>query len=104
MGERKRNRVLDLDRLCWRLRTDDLGAVQKNLEARLAEALARDKVRREPDWTESLVVGSTAFVERMQPLILSRQETEIAEAADGVWALQEAKAPYGEETGLQSAP
>jgi len=104
MRQRKRNRLLDLDRLCWRLRTDDLGAVQKNLETSLAEALEREEVRREPCWTESLVVGSTEFVGRMQPLIAGRQETEIVEAAEGVWALQESELAYGEETAPKSAP
>ena len=96
--------AVGLERLCWRLGTDDLGAVQKNLEASLAEAPAREQVRQEPCWTESLVVGSTEFVGRMQPLILSRQETEIVEAADGGWALRETEVAYGKETGLKSAP
>ena len=61
----------------------------------MAEALAKEEVRREPCWTESLAVGSTEFVECMQPLILWRQETEVVEAADGMWALREVKA-YGE--------
>ena len=104
MGERKRNRLLDLERLCWRLGTDDLGAVQNNLEASLAESLAREQVRRQPCWTESLVVGSTEFVRRMQPLILSRQETEIEEGPDGVWTLREAAAPYDKETAPKSEP
>jgi len=104
MRQRKRNRLLDLDRLCWRLRTDDLGAVQKNLETSLAEALAREEVRREPCWTESLVVGSTEFVGGMQPLIAGRQETEIVEAAEGVWALQESELASGKETAPESAP
>jgi putative transposase len=104
MGERKRNRLLDLERLCWRLGTEDLGTVQTNLEEGLVEALAREQVRREPCWRESLVVGSTGFVARMQPLIVSGQETEIVEAANGVWALQEKEVPYGEETGLKSVP
>jgi REP-associated tyrosine transposase len=104
MGERKRNRLLALERLCWRLGTDDLGAVRKNLEAGLAEALAREQVRREPCWTESLVVGSTAFVGRMQPLIRWRQDTEIVEWADGIWALREAEVPYGQESASKSEP
>jgi hypothetical protein len=58
----------NLMRLCWRLGTDDLGAVQKNLEASVAEALTREQIRREPCWTESQVVGSTEYVGRMQPL------------------------------------
>jgi putative transposase len=104
LGQRKRNRLLDLDRLCWRLGIDDLGAVQKNLEASLGEALAREQARREPCWTESLVVGSAPFVRRMQPLMLSRQETEIVEGRDGVCVLREAKTAYGKETGPKSAP
>ncbi len=98
MGQRARYRLLDLERLCWRLQTDDLGAMRKNLEASLAQALAGEPVRRQRCWTESLVVGSAEYVGQMQPLILSRQETEIVQAADGVWALREAKAPYGQET------
>ncbi len=104
MGERKRNRLVDVERLCWRLGTDDLGAVRKNLEASLAEALAREQVRREPCWTESLVVGSAGFVSRMQPLIRCRQETEIVEAPGEVWVLREPEAPYGKETGPKRAP
>jgi hypothetical protein len=96
--------VTGLDRLCWRLATEDLGAVQKNLEASLAEALAREQARREPCWTESLVVGSAQFVKRMQPLMVSRQETEIVPGPDGVYALREAGSPYGKETAPKSAP
>ena len=90
MGQRKRGGLLDLER------------VQKNLEASLAEALAREQVRRETCWSESLAVGSPDFVKRMQPLILSRQETEIAQGQEGVWALGEAAAPYGQKAGPKS--
>ena len=38
MGSRRRYRLIDLDRLCWRLRTDSLAEVQKNLEANLRQA------------------------------------------------------------------
>ena len=98
MGRRERYRLLDLERLCWRLGTEDLGTVRNNLEASLAEALAREQVQREPCWTESLAVGSAGFVEQVKPLILSRQETEIVEAVEGVWALRETVVPYGRET------
>jgi putative transposase len=104
MGQRKRHRLLDMERLCWRLRTDDPGSVRENLEASLAEALARDEVRREASWTESLAIGSPEFVRRMQPLMLSRQQTAIAEGPKGVWALQETAISYGQETDPESAP
>jgi len=37
-------------------------------------------------------------------LILSRQETEIVEAAEGLWALQEPVAAYGSEPGQKIDP
>jgi len=106
MGRRQRYRLLDLDRLCWRLGTTRLEEVQKNLEASLLEAIARDEMKRQACWTESLAVGSPAFLERMQPLILSRRETEIVEQGPDLWILKEMGVPYGSQSGLdiQSLP
>jgi hypothetical protein len=73
MGQRYR--LLDLDRLCWRLRTDDLEAVRQNLAAVLEETIVRDQIHRQACWTESLAVGSIGFVEQIQPLMLSPRET-----------------------------
>jgi putative transposase len=102
MGWRRRNRLLDLDRLCWRLGTSSISEVRQNLEARLNERLASEKRQREPHWTESLAVGSTAFLERIRPLILSRRETEIVEEQPGIWALKEADVPYEAKAGSKS--
>ena len=104
MGGRERYRLLDLERLCWRLGTNDLLGLRKNLEASLDEALVRELVRRQPYWTESLAVGSAGFVERIQPMVLSRQETEVAEVSDSVWVLLETPVSYGQETGPRSEP
>jgi putative transposase len=79
MGQRQRYRLLDLDRLCWRLRTDSLPELRKNLEAALGQLIAHEQMRREPCWTEGLAVGSAGFLERIKPLILSRQETELVQ-------------------------
>ncbi|MHC1766930.1 MAG: hypothetical protein AB9869_21945 [Verrucomicrobiia bacterium] len=49
-------------------------------------------------------VGSSGFVKRIQPLILSRQETEIAEPAEGLWVLREPAIPYVTETSPKSQP
>jgi putative transposase len=102
MGSRRRYRVVDMDRLCWRLRSASLDEVRKNLAASLAERIARADVKREPCWTESLAVGSRGFVEKIQPMILSRRETEVVAGADNVWTLQEAAMPYGQETSLKN--
>ena len=103
MGERQRYRLLDLDRLCWRLRAADLEQVRKNLAVSLAERIARNELKRQARWTQSLAVGSRAFVETVQPLISERSETEIAMTAGNIWSLHEAMVPYGQETGPKNA-
>jgi hypothetical protein len=91
---------VDVDRLCWRVGVTDLEELRRNLAVSLAERIARDQLKREPWWTESLAVGSVGFVEEVQGRILSRRETEIVQTPDSqAWLLQEPKAPYGQETG-----
>jgi hypothetical protein len=86
------------------LGTDDLDEVRRNLEAALEEANARGFLKREPIWTESLAIGSAAFVERIKPLLLTRSETEVIKLAEGWSVLQEAPIPYGQECRLKSGP
>jgi putative transposase len=102
MGRRRRYRLLDLDRLCWRLGTGAIEEVRQNLEAALAEAIAKGGVRREAMWTESLAIGSAGFVEGIKPLLLSRRETEVVRTAEGFAVLQESPVPYGQKRGLKS--
>ena len=104
MGNRQRYRLIDLERLCWRLRADNVEEVRKNLIASLAQRIARAEVKREGRWTESLAVGSLEFVEKVKPLILFRRKTEMVPTADDVWVLQEAVIPYGQKTGMKNAP
>jgi putative transposase len=94
MGARQRYRVLDLERLCWRLGSASLEDVGKNLEESLAERIARDPMKRESCWTESLAVGGASFVEKFAPADFSRRKTQIVETAAEVWALQESVIPY----------
>lgn len=104
IGTWRRHRLIDLDRLCWRLRAASLEEVGKNLEASLAERIARGRIGREPCWTESLAVGSHSFLEGIEPEISSRRKTEIVPAADDLWVLQEAPSPYGRENNPEKRP
>jgi len=65
--------------------------------------IARDQMKREPLWTESLAVGSIEFVQRIQPLIPVRYETEIVQPVQNVWTLQETPIAYGQKTGPKNA-
>jgi hypothetical protein len=102
MGSRQRYRVLDLDRLCWRLGTGSLEEVRKNLEVSLAERIAQDQMKREACWTESLAVGSASFIEKFKPTDFLRRGTEVVETA-GAWVLQETAIPYGLKTRPKNA-
>jgi len=95
MGVRTRYRLIDLERLCWRMRLDCLEDLQLNLEASLAEAIAKGQVKRKSYWTEALAVGSSRFVEKIEPLILSRRATERVEADSKLWVLKESPICYG---------
>jgi putative transposase len=95
VGSRRRYRLIDLDRLCWRLRASSPEELRKNLLANLEERIAREEVKREPCWTESLAVGSLEFVEKIKPLIVFRRETEVVAAAESVWELRESTVDYG---------
>ena len=83
-----------MTRLCWRLGTQSPEEVRKNFVAALAEAICARSEKTRGEWTESLAVGSHEFVERIQPQIHSRSETELEETADEVWALKEGAIPY----------
>jgi hypothetical protein len=94
---------VDVERLCWRLRASSVNELRKNLSASLAEKMAPGEAKREPCWTESLAVGSVGYLEKVKPLILSRQKTEIVESADkNLWSLQEESISYGQKTGLKN--
>ncbi|MFO1475539.1 MAG: transposase [Verrucomicrobiota bacterium] len=101
-GKRKRYRLLDLERLSWRLRTDNLTELRQNLEWSLADQIARDQLKREPCWTEALAVGSRRFVEGMQPKVVVRREVLIEELEDN-WVLKEVEISYGSKTDSKNA-
>lgn len=104
MGLRQRYRLVDPERLAWRLATREIEEVQRNLDRALNRQIAQENLVREACWTESLAVGSAPFLARTQPLIRSRRETRIVEEDSDLWVLKESPTAYGVETGPKSAP
>jgi hypothetical protein len=102
MGRPQRYRVLDLDRLCWRLQAGSLTDVRKYLEAALGQQIAQLEFKREPCWTEALAVGGTGFLERIKPLMLSRQATELVQQDQEIWVLQQAQMACSAKTASKS--
>ena len=90
-------RLLDLDRLGWRLGTTRIEQVRRKLEVSLRERMEREELKREAYWTESLAVGSPGFLEQIRPGIFSRRETNLVQEQPGLWALKETDVSYGSE-------
>lgn len=101
MGTWRRHRLIDMDRLCWRLGTTSLEEIRRNLEVSLAERIAKDQLKREPRWTESLAVGSISFLEEVEPEITSRRRTEMVNTTDDIWVLREDPISYRPEKGSE---
>ena len=93
IGSRQRFRILDVDGLLRLLGNADLSEFRQHYESSIRERLAKDLVKREPQWTESIAVGSQAFVEQVEGQIKGRQVLEIQGAGDA-WILKEAASPY----------
>ena len=55
-------------------------------------------LEREPCCTESLAIGSAAFVERIKPLLLSQRETEVIPTAEGLSVSRESPVSYGQKS------
>jgi putative transposase len=93
-GSRRRYRILDMERvleLCGGISASEF---RDNYEAMIEERIARDLAKREPQWTESIAVGSEAFIREVAKRIQGRQELEIRpEGLD--WCLREAPPPFG---------
>lgn len=98
IGTRERYRLLDLDRL---LQSLDIGSIEtfrtlynEAIEQRIADRL----LAREAHWTESLVVGSRAFIERTQTNYRTRWNLSIAEVrgkSTDTWTIRESPVSYG---------
>lgn len=107
-GERKRNRLIDLDALAQRFEGQTLEKFQAAYRAALDERLAHgpDHLRREPHWTESLAVGNQAFIENIEAqLVTDGKRTNITrfQTDTGAWSLRE-NPPIYTTTSAQSFP
>jgi putative transposase len=88
MGWRRRNRLLDLEKLMWLLRCSDADEFRKNFKVSLEEAIANDELKRQAKWTEAIAIGERSYVGAIEQEIRGRQEVSLEEH-DGVWVLRE---------------
>lgn len=99
MGGRKRNRLLDLEKLLWLARSAALEEFRAHFNAALEEAIINDELKRQEKWTTGVAVRSKEFVEGIERRIRSRQQMNIQQES-GTWILQE---EYGSLFEVQNA-
>ena len=91
MGLRQRFGMLDVRGLLEALGGVKAVDFRHQYEALLVEQLAKDQVKRDPQWTESIAVGSEGYVREMEGRIHGRQQL-VVEGGGGTWILKEAAA------------
>jgi len=98
VGERRRYRVIDTKESLRVLGGATLGEFRANYDALIVSRLAKDSMAREPQWTESIAVGSQAFVEAIGQTVRCRQRLESSPIGDNVWVLRDLPLPAPSRT------
>jgi putative transposase len=96
MDRRKRYRILDIAAVLNKSGLKTLEDFRTKYREELNYHLSKGKLQRQPQWTESLAVGSEAFIDRLKPF-WERRRTKLLqdEISPGIWTIQEEKASYG---------
>jgi putative transposase len=92
-GRRWRYRLLDMEWVLKFFGGASLSEFRDYYEAAIQETIAKDIHRREPQWTESIAVGSESFVREVAQRIQRRQQLEIRPSGEH-WLLRETPEPY----------
>jgi putative transposase len=100
MGLKRRNRLLDIERLLELLRNVSLHDFRNNFEHGLRKRIAEDKCRRDPKWTESVGVGSLDFIDALRTRVPLGRTLERRQESGG-WTLREA---YGSLFAAENEP
>jgi putative transposase len=88
MGLRKRNRLLDVDKLLWLVRAATVEEFRANFNSMLDQAIINDELKRQEKWASAIAVGSHEFVVEIERRVRSRQQMD-AQQESGTWVLRE---------------
>jgi putative transposase len=100
---RDRYRLIDTDALLATTGASSLRRLRRQLARQVEEALAADHRGREPCWTESLGVGTTAFLEALREQLGRRGRKAEIVAADGLSWLRETPGAYRPQIAPENA-
>jgi len=94
VGRRERYRLLDMARTMELLGDCAAGDFTGNYRATVRQDVERCRLARDPAWTESIAVGSEAFVANAAAEMWNREELTKSADSEGRWILREAGEPY----------
>ena len=100
-GNRRRNTIVDLNALKDALELSSVEALRRAHGAWIEEAL-RGLHTREEAWSQSVAVGSAAFVLRTQAALGPRGRNRDAAESDGAYLLRETEENYGPIFGVEN--
>lgn len=89
VGERKRYRLLDIDRLVELLGVQDRESLAGFHRQRIDEAIKNQQLNREAVWTESIAVGGKEFLEEIVTRNKRRKKFYISTTEDGTSYIKE---------------
>lgn len=100
MGDRKRYRLVDRERLIEVTGAGSFAAFERDYTDAVAEVLARGGLRREPKWTQSIAVGDEEYVLTIADKLRGRAKLKVTETSDGEWIVTDSAAvdPLGGAT------
>ena len=98
----KRYRIIDIPALMELAGFSDIATMQQHRQW-LSEELAINNSKRDEAWTESLAVGSDAFVEKVQTLLGTKATNRKVAAIADKHALREQSARYSIVSGTENS-
>jgi putative transposase len=93
-GLRQRYRLLDLECALKWLDGMSRDILAHEYGAAVERGIRFGEMTRNPDWTESIAVGSEEFVKNVSQKVLYRSRLERQESSKGVWTVRESRVPY----------
>jgi len=99
-GVRKRYRILDIAELLRLGGDDDPENLATRYRTDLEQVLKEGRGRREAHWSESIAVGSKAFVQGIAALSKHRKRFEVKEWAASAWYVRDPETNYGVRSGI----
>jgi putative transposase len=99
----KRYRIVDLPALVDLAGYHNIEKLQQQHRQWLSEELALNDTARDPAWTESLAVGSEAFVDEVQALLGNKANSRKNTIIGDNYVLREIPMPYTDNSGTENS-